>query len=67
MLKKYDIGWKAITLACVALVCLATVLTFADASTKATVIEWLGWGGFALSQFIKPMLAKKKAEDDERK
>lgn len=67
MLKNHDIGWPAVVLMSVALASLAMVLTFAPENVQATVIEWLGWGGLLVSQFIGPVLKRKAAREEEGK
>ncbi len=69
MLKNHDIGWPAVVLVSVALVSLATVLTFASENVQTTVIEWMGWAGLAASQFFGPILKRKVQSelDDEPK
>ena len=66
-MKKYKIGWPAVVLASVAIAALAMVLTFAPADVQASVIEWMGWGFVALSQFTKPIIQanKERTTDDD--
>ncbi len=65
MLKNVKVGWPAVVLVSVALVSLAMVLTFAPQNVQATVIEWMGWGGLMLSQFVGPILKRRESNDND--
>jgi len=67
ILENHKVGWPAVVLLCVVFASLAMVLTFAPETVQSQVIEWLGWAGLALSQFIGPLLRRKTGDEKEER
>lgn len=57
--KNHTVDWRPIVLLIALLTAVVVLLLLGDSSVKVAVIEWGGWIGLGLSQFMGPIIKRK--------